>query len=184
MPFSVFRLSSRFQKPYFSPEASPFTRGFSFRQGFRLSSDSGFVTRHLHKTPNNYTPNTEGKNLMSLITEEEIKRQPDDRTRLIDKNNKDCIKAGDVLMIETYTNKGSNTVSTFAGVCISIRRQGIDTNLTLRNVILKVGIEQRFSIYSPMIKSIKILQRGEGFRRAKLFYLRDQPGKAFQIGGL
>ncbi|CAG8765384.1 27338_t:CDS:1, partial [Gigaspora margarita] len=112
---------------------------------------------------------------MSLITEEEIKRQPDDRTRLIDKNNKDCIKAGDVLMIETYINKGSNAVSTFAGVCISIRRQGIDTNLTLRNVILKVGIEQRFSIYSPMIKSIKILQRGEGFRRAKLFYLRDQP---------
>ncbi|CAG8783302.1 24219_t:CDS:1 [Dentiscutata erythropus] len=121
---------------------------------------------------------------MSLITEEEIKRQSNDHSRLVDKNNKDCIKAGDVLMIETYINKGSDAVSKFAGVCISIRRQGIDTNLTLRNVILKVGVEQRFSIYSPMIKSIKILQRGEGFRRAKLFYLRDQPGKAFQIGGL
>ncbi|CAG8450169.1 1455_t:CDS:1 [Cetraspora pellucida] len=120
---------------------------------------------------------------MSLIAEEEIKQQPD-RTELFDKNNKDCIKVGDVVMVESYINKGSDAVSAFAGVCISIRRQGIDTNLTLRNIILKVGVEQRFSIYSPMIKNIKILQRGEGFRRAKLFYLREQPGKAFQIGGL
>lgn len=128
-------------------------------------------------------PSLAGKNLMSLLMEEEIKRRPREREKLFRKN-KEGVRAGDVLLVESYTHMGSESTSTFAGVCIAIRRQGVDTNFTLRNIIMKVGVEIRYSLYSPMIKDIKILQRGEGFRRAKLYYLREQPEKAFQIGGL
>ncbi|RIA80201.1 translation protein SH3-like domain-containing protein [Glomus cerebriforme] len=133
---------------------------------------------------------------MEVITYENRNKAPDDRFQLFAKRGKDRVKTGDVLLVETYTSMSSiknpsdnsssikSGTTAFAGICISIRRRGVNTNFTLRNIILKVGVEQRFFINSPLIKSIQILSRGEGYRRAKLFYLRDQPGKAFQIGGL
>ncbi|CAG8465045.1 7816_t:CDS:2 [Funneliformis caledonium] len=140
---------------------------------------------------------TNHKDVMKVIILETQSKTPD-RFQMFAKHGKDRIQAGDVLLVEMYTSmssvKNSSTTSTgsssksgttaFAGVCICIKRKGVDTNFTLRNIILKVGVEQKFFINSPLIKSIKILARGEGFRRAKLYYLRDQPGKAFQIGGL
>ncbi|CAO3593453.1 unnamed protein product [Absidia cylindrospora] len=59
---------------------------------------------------------------------------------------------------------------------------GIDTSFTLRNIVMRVGVEQRYSLYSPLLHSIKVLQQPNEMkvRRAKLFYLRDQPGKVFQ----
>ncbi|CAG8437580.1 1717_t:CDS:2 [Acaulospora morrowiae] len=128
-------------------------------------------------------PSLSGKNLMRLLTEEEIRRRPPEREILFRKN-KDGVRVGDVLLVESFTHQGSESTTSFAGICISIRRQGVDTNFTLRNIISKVGVEIRYSLFSPMIKDIKILQKGEGFRRAKLFYLRNQPEKAFQSGGL
>lgn len=78
----------------------------------------------------------------------------------------------------------------FAGVLISVRHKGNDTSFTLRNVVQRTGIEIRFNVGSPMIKELKVISRagGEGsgkigrrMRRAKLFYLRDQPAKMTAI---
>ena len=133
---------------------------------------------------------------MEVITHETRSRAQDDRFQLFAKHGKDKIKPGDVLLVESYTSMSSienpsttsssskSGVTSFAGICLCIRRRGIDTSFALRNIILKVGVEQRFFINSPLIKSIQILSRGKGFRKAKLFYLRDQPGKAFQISDL
>ncbi|CAJ0753379.1 8784_t:CDS:2 [Entrophospora sp. SA101] len=131
-------------------------------------------------------PETKHRNIMEIIKEEGYARQPDNRARLFVKCKTrklaNILKPGDVVNVESYVSKTTEKTSSFAGVCISIKRQGIDTNFTLRNIILKVGVEQRFSAFSPMIKSIKILHKTEKrFRRAKLYYLREQPGKAFQI---
>ncbi|CAB4431413.1 unnamed protein product [Rhizophagus irregularis] len=140
------------------------------------------------------TPLINNKNVMEIINYENRNKVPDDRFKLFAKHGKDRIKPGDVLLVESYTSMASiknpsssiskSGTSAFAGICISIRRRGVDTNFILRNIILKVGVEQKFFINSPLIKSIKILSRGEGYRRAKLYYLRDQPGKAFQISDL
>ncbi|CAG8541811.1 10948_t:CDS:2 [Ambispora gerdemannii] len=130
-------------------------------------------------------PSLKGTDLMQLIHSEQISRFPIEHAKLLKKTGKDRIIPGDVLLVESYTNRTNlSSVSTFAGICIAIRRRGIETSFTLRNVILKVGVEQRFAAFSPMIKSIKILARGEGYRRAKLYYLRDQPGKAFKIASM
>jgi large subunit ribosomal protein L19 len=128
-------------------------------------------------------PSLEGKNMMQLLDEEEVKRTTDNRAELFAKRGKNRVIPGDVLLVESYTNKTNKGSSMFAGICIAIRRSGLDTSFTLRNVIMKVGVEQRFPVFSPLIKSIKILQKGKGYRRAKLFYLRDEPGKTVRISG-
>jgi large subunit ribosomal protein L19 len=77
----------------------------------------------------------------------------------------------------------------FAGVLISVRHKGVDTSFTLRNVIQRTGVEMRFTVGSPMIKEVKVISRaggngprdGKRMRRAKLFYLRDQPSKMSTI---
>lgn len=77
----------------------------------------------------------------------------------------------------------------FAGVLISVRHKGVDTSFTLRNVVQRTGVEMRFTVGSPMIKEVKVISRAGGTgprdvkrtRRAKLFYLRDQPSKMTAI---
>ena len=81
--------------------------------------------------------------------------------------------------------------NTFSGVLLSIRRRGMDTSFTLRNVVNRTGVEMQFFLNSPHVKDIKILQRasttatgargGQRVRRAKLFYLRNSPEKMTAI---
>ncbi|KAF8332709.1 translation protein SH3-like domain-containing protein [Cantharellus anzutake] len=83
----------------------------------------------------------------------------------------------------------TSTNGIFAGVVISVRNKGADANFTLRNVIQRTGVEFRFNVSSPHIKDIKVISRaggkeprdGKRMRRAKLFYLRDQPAKMTAI---
>lgn len=120
---------------------------------------------------------------MERITQQQIKQSNiDGRSELFSRTNSQGVKPGSIVLVETLNGPNETTSSTFMGVCIAIRRKGIDTNFTLRNIVMRVGVEQRYSLYSPLLKSIKVMQKPNEikFRRAKLFYLRDQPGKAFQ----
>lgn len=120
---------------------------------------------------------------MERISKQQVEAaNVDGRRELFSRNNPQGIKPGSIVLVETLNGPGETTSSTFMGVCIAIRRKGIDTNFTLRNLVMRVGVEQRYSLYSPLLKSIKVLQNPSDvkYRRAKLFYLRDQPGKAFQ----
>ncbi|KAI8987083.1 50S ribosomal protein L19 [Pilobolus umbonatus] len=120
---------------------------------------------------------------MELITQQQIeKANVDGRAELFSRKNPQGVKPGSIVLVETMNGPGETTSSTFMGVCIAIRRKGIDTNFTLRNIVMRVGVEQRYNLYSPLLKSIKVMERSndQKFRRAKLFYLRDQPGKVFQ----
>ncbi|KAI9473613.1 MAG: 50S ribosomal protein L19 [Benjaminiella poitrasii] len=120
---------------------------------------------------------------MEQITKQQIETaNTDGRRELFDRHNPQAIRPGSIVLVETFNGPGETTTSTFMGVCIAIRRKGIDTNFTLRNIVMRVGVEQRYSLYSPLLKSIKVLQKPSDikFRRAKLYYLRDNPGKVFQ----
>lgn len=99
-----------------------------------------------------------------------------ERTQLFSKKSPNSVRPGDILQVETYNalpNK-SNT-STFSGYIIAIHRKGVDTSFRLRNHIMRTGVEIKFNLYSPTIKSIKILlKKAIGrVRRAKLYYLRQ-----------
>lgn len=61
----------------------------------------------------------------------------------------------------------------FAGVCINIRRRGVDTAILLRNHLTRVGVEMWYKIYSPVIAGIEVVQRRvKRARRARLTYMR------------
>ncbi len=68
-------------------------------------------------------------------------------------------------------------VQFFEGIIISKHKSSIDTMVTIRRIFQGVGIERTFPIYSPQIKSIKVLDSSRA-KRAKLFYLRNKIGKA------
>ncbi|KAI1340602.1 translation protein SH3-like domain-containing protein [Xylariaceae sp. FL0016] len=90
------------------------------------------------------------------------------RTQLFSKKNPDAAKVGDVLQVST--NRGEP----FAGVCLMIRRSGVDTAILLRNHLTKLGVEMWYKIYSPNITGIEIIwRRPKRARRAKLTYMRQ-----------
>ncbi|KAI1818696.1 translation protein SH3-like domain-containing protein [Poronia punctata] len=90
------------------------------------------------------------------------------RTALFSRKNRDGAKVGDVLMVTTKRGEP------FSGVCLSIRRRGVDTAVLLRNHLTKVGVEMWYKIYSPNVVGIEIVwRRPRRARRARLTYMRQ-----------
>jgi len=90
------------------------------------------------------------------------------RTRLFDRTQPDSAKAGDVLMVTTR-----RAAEPFSGVCLSIRRRGIDTAVLLRGQLGRVGVEMWFKVYSRNVAGIEIIwRRPKRARRARLTYMR------------
>jgi large subunit ribosomal protein L19 len=89
------------------------------------------------------------------------------RTNLFSKTNLEAAHVGDILLVRLKTG------DPFAGVCINIRRRGVDTGILLRNELTRVGVEMWFKIYSPNVEGIEVVQRKEKrARRARLTYMR------------
>ena len=89
------------------------------------------------------------------------------RTRLFSKANPECARVGDVLLVRQRTGEP------FAGVCLNIRRRGIDTAILLRGQLTRVGVEVWYKVYSPLVEGIEVVQRAQKrARRARLTYMR------------
>jgi len=110
------------------------------------------------------------------------------RRALFDKHSPSCLPIGSVLEIETWDDYPANTIyQSFAGHIIAVKRAGIDTSFRLRTVVTRIGVEQVFKLFSPLIKVIRVLHRGalrgKRYRRAKLYYTRE-PGTRNTLGGV
>jgi large subunit ribosomal protein L19 len=91
------------------------------------------------------------------------------RTHLFSKTNPDAAKPGDILLVRLKTG------DPFSGVCINIRRRGVDTAILLRNALTRVGVEMWYKIYSPNVEGIEVVKRKERrARRARLTYYRKE----------
>ncbi|KAK4447019.1 translation protein SH3-like domain-containing protein [Podospora aff. communis PSN243] len=90
------------------------------------------------------------------------------RTALIAKTRQGA-RPGDILMV-THRRGGEP----FSGVCMSIRRNGIDSAILLRNHLNKVGVEMWYKVYNKNVAGIEIVKRArKRARRARLTYLRQ-----------
>ncbi|KAG9602120.1 hypothetical protein KCU77_g3390, partial [Aureobasidium melanogenum] len=90
------------------------------------------------------------------------------RTRLFSRENVDRANVGDILLVRLKNG------DQYAGVCLNIRRQGIDTAILLRNNLTRVGVEMWYKIYSPNVEGIEVVQKKEKrARRARLYYMRQ-----------
>ncbi|KAI0480470.1 translation protein SH3-like domain-containing protein [Xylariaceae sp. FL0804] len=77
------------------------------------------------------------------------------------------VRAGDVVQVTTRRGEP------FAGVCLAVRRAGVDTAVLLRNHLARVGVEMWFKIFSPSVVAVEIVRRRpKRARRARLYYMR------------
>ncbi|KAF2703022.1 hypothetical protein K504DRAFT_419243 [Pleomassaria siparia CBS 279.74] len=90
------------------------------------------------------------------------------RTRLFAKTNPECARVGDILLVRLRSG------DPFSGVCINIRRRGVDTAILLRGQLTRVGVEMWYKVYSPLVEGIEVVQRAaKRARRARLTYMRN-----------
>ena len=88
---------------------------------------------------------------------------------------------GDTVRVNVKVVEGTRErVQAFEGVCIAIKRAGINSSFTVRKISYGEGVERVFPLHSPRIDSIEVLRR-DRVRRAKLYYLRGLTGKRARI---
>ncbi|KAI9696174.1 MAG: hypothetical protein M1820_008242 [Bogoriella megaspora] len=101
------------------------------------------------------------------------------RTKLFSKANPEAAKVGDILLVRTKSG------DPFAGVCINIRRRGLDTGILLRGQLTRIGVEMWYKIYSPNVEGIEVVQRREKrARRARLYYMRKPKHDVGSVEGI
>ncbi|KDN45923.1 hypothetical protein K437DRAFT_294467 [Tilletiaria anomala UBC 951] len=130
------------------------------------------------------------------LVQNDLKGQYDPTSRMtafFARNSTERIPPGSVITVETWTSATTkNSFSSFSGVLLAIKRRGTATSFLVRNIVNKLGVEVRFSLYSPLLKDIKVVQRANGkkrnepgklrrARRAKLYYLRGDERKLTNI---
>lgn len=91
-------------------------------------------------------------------------------------------KAGDKIAVYQKVIEGDKErTQVFEGDVISIHNKGISTTFIVRRIGAHgIPVERIFPYYSPLIESIKFVNKGD-VRRAKLYYVRGKIGKAAQI---
>ncbi len=88
---------------------------------------------------------------------------------------------GDTLRVNVKVVEGTRErVQAYEGVCIAIKRAGLNSSFTVRKISYGEGVERVFPMHSPRIESIVVVRRGR-VRRAKLYYLRGRRGKSARI---
>ena len=89
--------------------------------------------------------------------------------------------SGDIVRVGVRIVEGKRErIQYFEGVCIAKRNRDINSSFTVRKISFGEGVERTFALYSPIVKSIKVIRSGK-VRRAKLYYLRERKGKSARI---
>lgn len=89
---------------------------------------------------------------------------------------------GDTIAVSLRIKEaGKERLQIFQGDVIAMHNKGISSTFTVRKIgAHSIAVERIFPNASPLIKSIKVVRKGD-VRRAKLYYVRDRVGKAAQI---
>ena len=88
---------------------------------------------------------------------------------------------GDIIKVGVRITEGKrDRIQYFEGVCIAKKNRDLNSSFTVRKISFGEGVERTFSLYSPIVDSIKVIRSGK-VRRAKLYYLRDRTGKSARI---
>ena len=91
-------------------------------------------------------------------------------------------RVGDAVELQVVTQGGAKSESTerMRGVVLGIFNKGLDTSILIRDVVFGEPIERRIPLHSPLVKSIRVLEKNFVFKgkkrikRAKLYYLSDR----------
>ena len=88
---------------------------------------------------------------------------------------------GDTVVVSVKVKEGTRErLQAYEGVVIAKRNRGLNSAFTVRKISAGEGVERTFQTYSPLLASLEVKRRGD-VRRAKLYYLRNRPGKSARI---
>lgn len=90
------------------------------------------------------------------------------------------LRVGNKIRVGIQITEGEKTrIQFFEGIIISQNKASTDTDstITVRRIFQGIGVERTLPLYSPQIKSIKVIDPIKA-KRAKLFYLRNRVGKS------
>lgn len=93
-------------------------------------------------------------------------------------------RAGDTLKVHVRIREGEKErVQIYEGMCLYRHNNGLGSTFTVRKLSYGIGVERTFSVHSPRINQIDVVQRGR-VRRSRLYYLRTRTGKAARVRSL
>lgn len=88
---------------------------------------------------------------------------------------------GDTVRVHVKVVEGNRErIQVFEGIVMRARGGGVNKTFTVRRVTRGIGVERTFLVHSPRIERVEVTRRGR-VRRAQLYYLRKQVGKAVKI---
>ncbi|KAH3682597.1 hypothetical protein WICPIJ_006436 [Wickerhamomyces pijperi] len=95
-----------------------------------------------------------------------------------ERNNGTVLRSGDIVRVMYNTR----TIPAFTGQIIKISKKGLDSNLLLRNLISKVGVELHVKLFNPLISRIDVVRRPNQYKpRNRQYYIR---GNRLDVGDL
>jgi large subunit ribosomal protein L19 len=118
------------------------------------------------------------KNLLSNFAKEQVTRLSESRGFEMPD-----FKIGDTVSVKYKITEGANTrIQAFNGIVIAKTKavSNYCATFTVRKVSSGIGVERKFTRYSPLLAGVEVLKQGV-VRRAKLYYLRELTGKAARI---
>jgi large subunit ribosomal protein L19 len=124
------------------------------------------------------SPRVRASNMMHELTTEKMQQLKESSPAVWDTK----FRVGDSIEIQLISQGGTNSKSyeKVRGVVLGVFKKGLDNSVLIRDVVFGEPLERRIPLYSPLIKSVKILQSNFVFKgrrkikRAKLYYLSDR----------
>lgn len=87
-------------------------------------------------------------------------------------------KVGDKIAVTKLISLSDDKLEVVKGLVIEKRREGqLESSFTIRNTSVGVAYELSLPFFSPFIRKIAMIERGEPFKRAKMTFVRDLPSK-------
>lgn len=135
---------------------------------------------HFRKPHTNHkkyeSPRKRANKMMTKITEEAKQARHNPKVHDVK------FRVGDSIELAMVAQGGvnSNETEKIRGVVLGMDKGGLGTGIYLRDVVFGEPIDRKIPLYSPLIKSITVLEENFVFKkkrkvkRAKLYYLRDR----------
>lgn len=126
---------------------------------------------------------------MSELNKEAIAKSKESNPKVWDVE----FRVGDAIEVEQIEEGGinSDSIEKIRGVVLGIFRKGLDHSVLIRDVVFGQPVETRIPLHSPLLKSIKVLEKNfvhkgkKRIKRAKLYYLSDRnPLGTFRVAEL
>jgi large subunit ribosomal protein L19 len=97
------------------------------------------------------------------------------------KTELDDFKVGDTVKVHFKIIEGKNErIQVYEGLVIAFKNSGVSKTFMVRKNSYGVGVERIFPLHSSRIAKVELVRPGK-VRRAKLYYIRNNIGKAAKI---